>query len=1114
MPSLEEFFDLERRFTGLGVPETAITAEECFRRLIDDGLWWDACAEALHSRPDLLRAWMRDGCWALDVIDDTDAVKLPGTSVDGWGVAAVGAWHVVSLAWLLSEMQRQDGESVDSVLAGAVHRWRDTHLLPVHGVSRLPSWVAARHPYFMGRLDELGGGLARSMVAFEVGLLSARSPRRLRRERMIRVLFDDSHSGLLGTLRMGIVRGGPSGLFPDPRTMFDFQADAAFQDALTVAWRRQSDGKSDMPCVLWRLSIDDTRLRLVSGASLGAAFAVLLEEILGPPTRSSFVVSAVVRTRWAFSHLLRTPRKRQAVTGRIEASGQLGSVGGMAAKFERAAQSGLSVVAPQANQHSDGHLADGVRVAWATTVAMARRHLYRLDPRRMGILAICLAVLLPSAVLGLVMWRDDGSAQLKAALSRRLAEAGVRVSATDPQLAALLTVAAHKAAPTAEARQSMMSVLASPARAVLDGHIQNPLRSVALSPSGRTVVTGSDDEKPMWWDVPSRRPASPINNDFYSGQSVVKVVFSPDGRFVAATHNHGGGSLWDGRTRGRLHYFGHYGSTTAISFTPDSKRLLFSDYSRRLLFWDIAEQRVIDAGYPKLVQSTDLYDDLVFSPDGRTLATMVYGADGASVQLWDVAMRVRRGRAIRVARVRPAFSADGRTVAVAGADGGLMFLDARRGTRKATLPTGRVSALGFNPRLGLWIVGDEEGVIRLWDRELREAVGMALTGHDGPVNSIDIDRGGTTLVSGGEDGKVRLWDLSYSHPLLGPLNAGNDDIAFLAFSPDAAMLWTDSGWSFQRSEGGWTRGRDTDLVRVISNDGKMWATQREGGVTAEGSVDPGPITLHSFSSDKPLRTFDRVDGVTAELLALNRDGSRMVVSLPGDGTGEMAVAVVDTATGQRVGKPIEVPLAIEHLAFGNENASLAMSYRFDGESLDQRVDLWDLTGPRFVRRLEQNAGVIEALAISHDGTHVAAATSDRTIRLWNAPTGQLVGPPVPAGQEVVGSLVFSPDGRRLMAASGFTPRIPAGYKNMRWWDVESRRTVAQPIEGGFTALAFTADGTQMATGGDKGRVWLWNVSVPTDLDHVLCTMTGKRRITPEEWQAHTQQTTVPRICSP
>jgi WD40 repeat protein len=43
------------------------------------------------------------------------------------------------------------------------------------------------------------------------------------------------------------------------------------------------------------------------------------------------------------------------------------------------------------------------------------------------------------------------------------------------------------------------------------------------------------------------------------------------------------------------------------------------------------------------------------------------------------------------------------------------------------------------------------------------------------------------------------------------------------------------------------------------------------------------------------------------------------------------------------------------------------------------------------------------------------ATADHTLRLWNADTGQLTGPPLVGHTGEVTSVGFSPDGRRIVS---------------------------------------------------------------------------------------------------
>ena len=96
-----------------------------------------------------------------------------------------------------------------------------------------------------------------------------------------------------------------------------------------------------------------------------------------------------------------------------------------------------------------------------------------------------------------------------------------------------------------------------------------------------------------------------------------------------------------------------------------------------------------------------------------------------------------------------------------------------------------------------------------------------------------------------------------------------------------------------------------------------------------------------------------------------------------------------------------------------------------------------------------------AVAFSPDGKHIVSGSEDRTIRVWDAETGKLLGPPLEGHEDRVHAIAFSPDGKHIVSGS---------YdKTIRLWDAEM---LYPPLDGHdhVPSVTFSPDHKHITSG--------------------------------------------------
>ncbi|KAG8995954.1 POC1 centriolar protein A [Tulasnella sp. 427] len=144
--------------------------------------------------------------------------------------------------------------------------------------------------------------------------------------------------------------------------------------------------------------------------------------------------------------------------------------------------------------------------------------------------------------------------------------------------------------------------------------------------------------------------------------------------------------------------------------------------------------------------------------------------------------------------------------------------------------------------------------------------------------------------------------------------------------------------------------------------------------------------------------------------------------------------------------------------------------RIASGSSDRTMRLWDAeTGQQLGGPLEGHTDAVDSVAFSPDGKRIASGSRDRTVRLWDAETGQQSGDPLEGHTDGVIFVAFSPDGKRIASGSW--------DKTVRLWDAETGQQSGEPLEGhtySVTSVAFSPDGKRIASGSWDGTVRLWD----------------------------------------
>ena len=469
------------------------------------------------------------------------------------------------------------------------------------------------------------------------------------------------------------------------------------------------------------------------------------------------------------------------------------------------------------------------------------------------------------------------------------------------------------------------------------------VNSVAYSPDGKILASGSNDWTIRIWDVENRKDiktlgghAGPVNSVAFSQDGETIVSGSDDGIRVWNVENWSDKILYKKENAGIVN----------VMYSPDGKTLTSLSKNGEIESWDLTsgEKQWSILGYKKSKKLELLLQNVVklssYSPDGKTFANW----SGVGMRLYNVV--------------------DGKLE--------LLFKKPEFLFKK---PEISVYSLAFSPDSSHFVTGSEDGSISLWNKETANLL-STLPGHLDVVVSLVYSPDGKIFASASLDGTIRLWGTVDGLPKR-TFTGHTRNFDLLAYSPNGKTLasrtkngnifvWDATAFQHKLTLAG--RPKDEDVLQTVENRNRRTDAER---ITAPFAYSPDGTTFATADMNNTVRLWDPENGKLKLTFKTKIDEGQ-----PPDQNNRLSY-----------------PHTITSLAYSPDGKTLV------GGSKEGKIHFWDLEREGYRQTFVEQEYPAIYLRYSSDGSMLISGTSNKRmtisgiypeINIWDVQKQQLI----------------------------------------------------------------------------------------------------------------------------